>query len=157
MRRSLGLMVLLTVLASMVAGTVAVPSPAQAAPSAAKYLAEARKYTNHERTIRDRPALGNSECLARFARAQAARMAKAGRIYHTENFDSIGRTCKLRAWGENVAQAAGSDTGRGVVRMWMNSSGHKANILNKTYRHFGMGAVYRDGKWWVVQVFGRRA
>ncbi len=150
-------MVLLALLGILTAGLVAVPAPAQAAPSAAKYLVEARTYTNHERTIRDRPALANSECLARFARAQAARMAKAGRIFHTQDFAAIGRTCGLRAWGENVAQAVGSDTGKGVVRMWMGSSGHKANILNTTYRHFGMGAVYRGGRWWVVQVFGRRA
>jgi len=150
-------MVLLTVLVTLAAGVVAVPTPAQAAPSAAAYLAEVRTHTNHERTIRDRRALANSACLGRFARAQAARMAKAGRIFHTQDFAAIGRTCGLRAWGENVAQATGSDTGRGVVAMWMRSSGHKANILSTTYRHVGMGAVRRDGKWWVVQVFGRAA
>ena len=27
-----------------------------------------------------------------------------------------------------------------VVRMWMNSPGHRANILNKRYRTMGLGA-----------------
>ena len=46
-------MVLLTVLVTLAAGVVAVPTPAQAAPSAAAYLAEVRTHTNHERTIRE--------------------------------------------------------------------------------------------------------
>lgn len=157
MRRPLGFSLSLALLASLLAALVAVPAPTQAAPSAAAYLAEARKYTNHERTTRDRRALTNSECLGRLARAQAARMAKAGKLYHSSNFDTFGQKCRLSTWGENVAQAPGSDTGRQVVRMWMGSSGHRANILNTRFTHFGMGAAYRDGAWWVVQVFGRPA
>lgn len=154
MRRTLGMLLSLLTLALLLA---AVPR-ADAAPSrAADYLVEARKYTNHERTSRRRPALVNSECLARFARAQAARMARDQRLYHTQDFGAIGRRCGLRSWAENVAQAPSNDTGREVVRMWMGSQGHRANILNAEYRHFGMGAVHSRGSWWVVQVFGRRA
>lgn len=157
MRRPPALLLSLALLASLLASLVTVPAPTQAAPSAAAYLAEARKYTNHERTIRDRRALTNSECLGKLARAQAARMAKAGKIYHSTQFNSFGRTCGLSTWGENVAQAPGSDTGRYVVKMWMGSSGHRANILNTRFTHFGMGAAYRNGAWWVVQIFGRPA
>lgn len=156
MRLSPHAAVLLAVLA-LLGALVSVPTPTQAAPSAAAYLAEARRHTNHARTTRDRPALANDECLARFARAQATRMARARKIYHTTAFDAIGRSCGLRAWAENVAQAPGGDTGRGVVRQWMLSSGHRTNILNATYRSYGMGAVHHDGRWWVVQVFGRKA
>lgn len=120
----------LAVLAAVLVSLLTAPAPAVAAPSAAAYLAQARAATNHERTTRGRHALANSECLARFARGQAARMARAGRIFHTEDFDAIGSTCGLRAWAENVAQASRSDTGRGVVRAWMGSRGHRANILN---------------------------
>jgi uncharacterized protein YkwD len=40
-------------------------------------------------------------------------------------------------WGENVAY--GYPTARAVVRAWMNSSGHRANILNASFRHVGVG------------------
>jgi uncharacterized protein YkwD len=33
---------------------------------------------------------------------------------------------------------------------WMNSSGHRANILNGSYRYLGVGVhVATDGPWWV--------
>ena len=65
--------------------------------------------------------------------------------------------CGLRGAGENVA--AGFGSGRSVVvRGWMTSPGHRANLLQPAYRLEGIGAV-RDagGRWWVAQVFGTRA
>ena len=41
------------------------------------------------------------------------------------------------AWGENVAM--GYPTARSVVRAWMHSAGHRANILNSSFRHVGVG------------------
>jgi uncharacterized protein YkwD len=41
------------------------------------------------------------------------------------------------AWGENVAM--GYPTPRSVVRAWMHSSGHRANILTRRFRHLGVG------------------
>jgi uncharacterized protein YkwD len=41
------------------------------------------------------------------------------------------------AWGENVAM--GYPSARAVVRAWMHSAGHRANILNPRFRHFGVG------------------
>jgi uncharacterized protein YkwD len=40
-------------------------------------------------------------------------------------------------WGENVAY--GYRTARAVMRAWMNSPGHRANILNPSFRHVGVG------------------
>ena len=41
---------------------------------------------------------------------------------------------------------------------WMNSEGHRANILNPSFRLMGIGARKgHDGRWYVAQVFGRRA
>lgn len=41
------------------------------------------------------------------------------------------------AWGENVAM--GYPTPRAVVRAWMHSSGHRANIIRRGFRHLGVG------------------
>ena len=59
--------------------------------------------------------------------------------------------------GENVAY--GSPTGTSVVDDgWMNSEGHRANILNPDYTLEAIGARKGpDGRWYVAQVFGRRA
>jgi uncharacterized protein YkwD len=66
------------------------------------------------------------------------------------------RRCGLRSWAENVAQASGTGDGREVVRLWLASPGHRANILARGSRIIGVAAVRRGGSWWVVQVFGRR-
>ncbi|MBR1421797.1 MAG: hypothetical protein IJ575_12190 [Selenomonadaceae bacterium] len=58
--------------------------------------------------------------------------------------------------GENIA--AGSSTSEGTMNQWMNSPGHRANILNPNFTELGVGYVYRDGSeyghYW-VQLFRR--
>ncbi|MBP0965522.1 MAG: hypothetical protein J5999_09580 [Oscillospiraceae bacterium] len=49
--------------------------------------------------------------------------------------------------GENIA--AGSSDANSIFNMWMNSSGHRANILNSSYRYIGIG---KYGNYW-VQLF----
>ncbi len=52
---------------------------------------------------------------------------------------------------ENVA--IGSTTSDGVMDQWMNSSGHKANILLEKANTIGIGCYYIDGGYTWVQVF----
>lgn len=40
--------------------------------------------------------------------------------------------------GENIA---GNSSNSGAVNAWMNSSGHKANILNSSFNYTGIGVV----------------
>lgn len=53
--------------------------------------------------------------------------------------------------GENIA--AGQKTSEQVMNDWMNSSGHRANILNKNYTHLGVGYVEGGsyGTYWVQE------
>ena len=51
--------------------------------------------------------------------------------------------------GENIAK--GYSTPKAVVDAWMNSSGHRANILNPSYTHIGVGFV-ASGNYW-TQMF----
>ena len=44
--------------------------------------------------------------------------------------------------GENIA--AGYDTPEGVVEVWMNSAGHRKNILNTNYEYFAVGVSYYE-------------
>lgn len=55
----------------------------------------------------------------------------------------------FRSAGENIAK--GYRTPQAVVNGWMNSSGHRANILNASYTHIGVGYV-SGGNYW-TQMF----
>ena len=57
-----------------------------------------------------------------------------------------------RSAAENIAK--GQKTPQAVVNGWMNSSGHRANILNASYTHIGVGYV-ADGNYW-TQMFIRK-
>lgn len=59
--------------------------------------------------------------------------------------DEFGISCY--GCGENIA--AGSSDANSIFNMWMNSSGHRANILNSSYRYIGIG---KYGNYW-VQLF----
>ena len=53
--------------------------------------------------------------------------------------------------GENLAVAQTSP--EMVVNAWMNSDGHRANMLNTKYKSIGIGCVYYDGIWFWSQAF----
>ncbi len=56
-----------------------------------------------------------------------------------------------RTAGENIAM--GQQTPQAVVDAWMNSDGHRANILNASYTQIGMGYV-ADGNYWSQMFIG---
>lgn len=56
--------------------------------------------------------------------------------------------------GENIA--AGNATPDAVVEQWMNSDGHRANILNPNFKELGVGYTQNDNslyKYYWVQIF----
>lgn len=56
-----------------------------------------------------------------------------------------------RTAGENIAK--GYSTPQAVVNGWMNSSGHRANILNASYTQIGVGYV-KSGHYWTQMFIG---
>jgi uncharacterized protein YkwD len=61
-----------------------------------------------------------------------------------------------RRIGENLA-AVYSETSpaREIVRLWLRSPGHRANLLEFSFDRTGVGAARaQDGTWYVVQVYG---
>ena len=56
--------------------------------------------------------------------------------------------------GENIA---GNSSNSGAVNAWMNSEGHRANILNSSFNYTGLGVVNssRYGKIYVQMFIGR--
>lgn len=53
--------------------------------------------------------------------------------------------------GENVAY--GQSTPAEVVNAWMNSEGHRANILNADFSNIGVGVHYQNGTYYWAQLF----
>ncbi|WP_404428206.1 CAP domain-containing protein [Sutcliffiella horikoshii] len=54
--------------------------------------------------------------------------------------------------GENIAQ--GQQSPEEVVNAWMNSEGHRANIMNENFTHIGVGHV-EEGNYWTQMFTGK--
>jgi uncharacterized protein YkwD len=91
--------------------------------------------------------------LSRAARRHARDMARRNYFSHDtlgggSFLDRIRRTGYLRgahSWivGENLAWGSrGYSRPQVIMRMWMNSPGHRANILNGSFREIGIGVAY---------------
>lgn len=94
-----------------------------------------------------------SRRLSAASRRHSRHMARRNYFSHTslggaDFVDRIQRTGYLRGarrWtvGENIAWGTGSrSTPRSIVRAWMHSSGHRANILSGSFRQIGVGVAY---------------
>jgi len=57
---------------------------------------------------------------------------------------------------ENVAMNQGSDPAKTAVNQWINSAGHRANMLGNTNTAAIGSAQSRDGKWFFTQFFAQK-
>jgi uncharacterized protein YkwD len=139
---------------ALTASLVGAPTVAQASP-ASEYAAKAVEATNEARVANGRKAFKVDECLLGFAKRQARRMAEQSEMFH-QDLGPVMETCHLVTAGENVAY--GYPTGRSVVNQgWMQSDGHRANILSRGFKLVAVAARRDDnGTWYAAQVFGRR-
>ena len=144
-------------LTTLVTGTALAPVPAGATQlaglTAGRYQNQGFEATNRVRQHHERAGFRSQDCVQRFAQRQAGRMARQDRMFH-QDLRPVLQRCGLTSAGENVAY--GYPTGRSVVRAWMHSDGHRANILNPGFRLLGMAAARDDdGTVYSAQVFGR--
>ncbi|MFO7299551.1 MAG: CAP domain-containing protein [Actinomycetes bacterium] len=87
--------------------------------------------------------------LVSYARNHTAKMAEAGKIFHSTNLGSA--TSGWVKLGENVGVGGSCES---LHRAFMNSSGHRANILDPQYTGIGVGGgVGPDGRYYVTVVF----
>ena len=61
---------------------------------------------------------------------------------------------QYRAAGENIAK--GQNNAEAVMNSWMNSEGHRKNILSENYTHIGVGCFESNNSLYWVQLFIRR-
>lgn len=106
---------------------------------------------NYERTRRGIRALRPGYCPDVKAERWASYLASSGAFRH-QSMSSVLTSCRSRRAAENIAR--GNVSAAAVVRMWMASPSHRANILDRRLTHVGTGAVRdRYGRWTAVQVF----
>lgn len=142
-------------------GTPSVPST-PSTPSGSTDITslenEVVRLVNVERSKAGVPALVQNSEVGRVARIKSEDFVKNNYFSHTSPtygspFDmlkSFGIT--FTAAGENIA--SGQKTAADVMNSWMNSSGHKANILSSTYNKIGVGvAKDSNGSIYWTQMF----
>ena len=105
---------------------------------------------NKARAAQGLPQLATRASLVSVARSWAQTMAGEAKLYHNPSLTS--QVTNWRWVGENVGYGPDALT---VHVAFMNSPGHRANILDSDYTEVGVGAVTVNGRVWVAEVFRR--
>ncbi|MFB6553481.1 CAP domain-containing protein [Streptomyces sp. NPDC056405] len=113
---------------------------------------------NEERASAGCSPVTANDRLTRAADDYSDVMASSGVMSHTGP-DGSTMTTRVEAagyqWstlGENIAR--GQADAASVMDSWMNSPGHRANILNCSFKELGVGVHFGDGGPWWTQNFG---
>ena len=121
------------------------------------YEKEVVRLVNEERAKYGLGALKEDWELSRVARYKSQDMKDKKYFSHTsptygspfEMMKAFGLSYSYA--GENIAM--GQRTPKEVVNAWMNSPGHRANILNASYKKIGVGYV-TGGNYWTQMFIG---
>ncbi len=133
-------------------------TPASTAGNVSQYVQQVIDLTNAQRSKNGLPALKADSQLNGVAQKKSVDMQQNNYFSHTSPtygspFDMMrdfGVTYKSA--GENIAQ--GQRTPQEVVTAWMNSEGHRKNILSANFTHIGVG--FEDsGKHWTQMFIGK--
>jgi uncharacterized protein YkwD len=131
------------------------PAPKWIPSAADKVAQDLFQRLNDERAARGRPSLQWDCGLANYSKAWSGEMSRTG--FRHSNIASLLNGGRLSWVGENIAWTRGAGVGSSTLHtMWMQSPGHRDNMLSPTYNVVGIG-VYcaADGTVWATQNFGR--
>ena len=123
-----------------------------------EYEQEVIRLVNVERTKQGLKELKYDWELARVARYKSEDMRDNNYFSHNSPvygspFDMMKNFgINYKAAGENIAK--GQSTPEQVVKAWMNSSGHRANILSTKFTHIGVGYA-KNGHIWTQQFISK--
>ena len=132
-------------------------STAARAADVSGYERQVVSLVNAERAQYSLPALTLNSDLSAYARVKSDDLRAGGYFSHESPtygspfsmMQSFGVT--YTAAGENIAMGYASP--EAVVRAWMDSEGHRANILSASYTQTGVGYV-ADGNYWTQWFIG---
>ncbi|MFF1546160.1 CAP domain-containing protein [Streptomyces sp. NPDC058291] len=123
----------------------------------AQAAAEVLSLVNEERTKVGCSPLAANSALSDLAGKFSDDMAARGFFDHTDPdgaspWDRAAKAGISDLGGENIAR--GQADAAAVMAAWMNSPGHKANILNCDFKTLGVGVHFGPGGPWWTQDFG---
>lgn len=117
--------------------------------------------TNAEREKEELPPLKANPILTKLARAHSQNMAKQEKLGHDLDckspFDRL-REAKYeyQRAAENVAQSGEQASMADIMKLWLDSEPHRANILGDGYTEIGIGVAKNDkGEVYATQVFAK--
>lgn len=122
------------------------PAPATPTPPTTDFEEQVMALTNQERLAHGCASLTMNARLRAAAEGHSEDMAVNDLFSHTGSNGSSpadriqAQGYSYSTWGENIA--AGYASPESVVDGWMNSEGHRANILNCGFIHIGVGYYY---------------
>lgn len=105
-------------------------------------------HLNRDRVAHGRTRLSTHSQAQAKAQAWADKLARDGRLSHSNLPDGI--TVRWCGLAENVGYGGNAEI---VQKAYMNSPGHRANILNTRWNGVGTGYAKKDGRVYTVQVF----
>lgn len=120
---------------------------------------------NEERKKAGVPALTYNTTMQKYARIKSQDMGDNNYFSHEDlNGNLITTQMKndgvsYKAWGENIAYISGVSDANALAEQfmtkWMNSSGHRANILSTNFSSIGVGVYKIGNKVYATQEFYR--
>ncbi|WP_396954195.1 CAP domain-containing protein [Neobacillus niacini] len=134
------------------------PTTPQAESTLSAYEQKVVDLTNQERAKNGLPALKVDLTLSKMAHEKSRDMSANGYFSHTSPtygspFDMMKKYgISYRSAGENIAM--GQRTPEEVVKAWMNSEGHRKNILSSNFNYIGVGYV-SQGNYWTQEFIGK--
>jgi uncharacterized YkwD family protein len=138
--------------------TTPAPTPAPTTGEFSAYQQEVLNIVNKERTSRGLSALKLSTEVSKVATIKSQDMIDKGYFDHNSPtygspFDMMKKFgITYRSAGENIAM--GQRTPQEVMTAWMNSEGHRKNILNSSFTEIGIGiAKDKNGRMYWTQMF----
>jgi uncharacterized YkwD family protein len=138
--------------------TTTQPTTPQPTSTLSAYEQKVVDLTNQERANNGLPALKVDLTLSKMAHEKSRDMSANGYFSHTSPtygspFDMMKKYgISYRYAGENIAM--GQRTPEEVVKAWMNSEGHRKNILSPNFNYIGVGYV-AQGNYWTQEFIGK--
>ena len=130
-------------------------TPSQSAAASSSYTEQVVSLVNAERAKQGLPALTVSAKVRQAAQTRAGELKSS--FSHTRPNGASCFTALREAGvsytraGENIAY--GQSTPEAVVQTWLNSPGHRANILSGSFTAIGVGYTVQNGTAYWTQFF----
>ena len=133
------------------APTVGARGGTAAQPSSDAYEERIFSLMNAERRRHGLRPLRRGSCASSYAERWSGQLARKQRLHH-QSLRPLLKTCGARRAAENIGY--GNVSAEALMKKWMGSSRHRANILDPRLSYVGVGAARsKSGHWYAVQDF----